>query len=113
MSEANIPEYPIPMFETAEAIVNSDDGIDPFISSLFPEADQHQITMMKLFLIGFALEHQEIGRMLERHGATDDLFRHQQQSQVSIPAHEHYASHNLEEHVFLMKGFCAFHQPQK
>lgn len=98
------------MLETAEAIVNADESIEPFILSLFPEADQHQITMLKLFLVGFALDNQEIGRLLERYSATDDLAHPTEETSASETQE---LPHIVEDHIILMKGFCAYHQPSK
>jgi hypothetical protein len=73
MAGINNPEYPIPMLDTVEAIVEADESIEPFILSLFPEADQHQISYVKQYLAGVLLDGIEFGRILEQNGATDDV----------------------------------------
>lgn len=94
MAGTNNPEHPIPMLDTAEAIVDSDSGIEPFIYSLFPEATSDTIAMIKLFAVGWFMEGEEMGRLLAEHTATGDL-----------------VSRKIDEHIFLMKGFCSYHRP--
>ena len=105
MAGTNNPEHHVPMLDTAEAIVDSDDRIEPFILSLFPDATQNQLTMIRLFAVGWFMEGEEMGRILAIHATADDLSSYNEQVQI-----EDLESHETEEHTILMKGFCSRHK---
>ncbi len=104
MAGTNNDEYPIPMLDTAEAIVDSDDRIKVFISSLFPNVTPDQFAMMKLFAIGWFMEGEEMGRILAKHAATDDLSKYRESD------FEDLESNVVEEHTLFMRGFCPRHK---
>ena len=105
MAGTNSAEHPIPMLDTAEAIIDSDDGIETFIYSLFPNATPDQITMIKLFAVSWFMEGEEMGRVLVEHGATDDLSGYEEQLTAAD-----LDSLKIEEHTIPMKGFCLYHR---
>lgn len=101
MAGTNNPEHPIPMLDTAESIVDTDERLEPFVLSLFPNASQDQMAMMKLYAIGWFMEGEEMGRILAKHGATDDI--PQPEAYVPEVSEEPY---NLSQHISILPTFC-------
>lgn len=106
MAGTNSAEHPVPMLDTAEAVIDSDAGVELFIYSLFPGATLDQVAMLRLFAVSWFLEGVEMGRLLAKHNATDDLLSYRE----PVPT-EDFGPHEIAEHIFLMKGFCSYHRP--
>ncbi len=100
----NTPEHPIPMLDTAEAIIDTDESIEPFILSLFPEARPDQIAMMKLFVVGWFMEGEDMGRVLALNSATNDIPNEPLPEQV-FPDD----TRDITHHISKLPYFCLGH----